>query len=57
MLKLWVVNIGSKYSRYSQNLLNHAKQPAADALKTFSKKAIQKTTEATGDLIGNKISK
>ena len=38
-----------------------AKQSAADAFKTSSKIAIQKTTEATGDLIGhkfvNKISK
>ena len=27
----------------------------ADALKTASKRAIQKTAESTGDLIGNKI--
>ena len=27
----------------------------ADAIKAPSKKAIQKTTEATGDLTGNKI--
>ena len=27
-----------------------------DAITTASKRAIQKTTEATGDLIGNKIS-
>ena len=26
-----------------------------NAIKTASKRAIQKTTEATGDLIGNKI--
>ena len=26
-----------------------------DAIKTASKRAIQKTAEATGDLIGNKI--
>ena len=38
-----------------QKLLNHAKQSVTDALKTASKRAIQKTTEATGDLIGNKI--
>ena len=31
------------------------KQSATDALKTTSKRAIQKTAEATGDLIGNKI--
>ena len=40
--------------KYSQNLLDHAKQSAADALKTSSKRVIQKTEEATGDLIGNK---
>ena len=35
--------------------MNHAKQSATDALKTTSKRAIQKIAEATGDLIGNKI--
>ena len=42
-------------SKYSQKLLDHAKQSATDALKTSSKRVIQKTTEATSDLIGNKI--
>ena len=40
--------------KYSQNLLDHAKQSATDALKTSTKSVIQKTAEATGDLIGNK---
>ena len=40
----------------SQKILNHAKQSATDALKTTSQRVIQKTVEATGDLIGNKIS-
>ena len=31
------------------------KLSTTDALKTASKRAIQKTVEATGDLIGNKI--
>ena len=31
------------------------KRSTTDALKTASKRAIQKTVEATGDLIGNKI--
>ena len=31
------------------------KKSTADAIKTASKRAIQKTAEATGDLIGNKI--
>ena len=39
-----------------RKLLDHAKKSATDALKTSSKRAIQKTAEATGDLIGNKIS-
>ena len=42
-------------SKYSQKLLDHAKQSATDALKNSSKRAIQKTVEATGDLIGNKF--
>ena len=33
------------------------KQYVTDALKTASKRAIQKTGEITGDLIGNKITK
>ena len=41
--------------KYSQKLIDHAKQSATDALQTVSKTAIQKTAEATGDLIGNKI--
>ena len=42
-------------SKYSQKLIDHAKQSATDALQTVSKTAIQKTAEATGGLIGNKI--
>ena len=38
-----------------QKLLVHAKQSAIDALETTSKRTIQKTAEATDDLIGNKI--
>ena len=41
-------------SKYSQNLLHHAKTICYNALKTTSKRVIQKTAEATGDLIGNK---
>ena len=39
----------------AKKLLNHAKKSAANVLKTTSKRVIQKTAEATGDLIGNKI--
>ena len=41
--------------KYSQKLIDAAKKSTTDALKTASKRAIQKTAEATGDLIGNKI--
>ena len=40
--------------KYSQKLLDSAKKSGTDALKTASKRAIQKTAEATGNLIGNK---
>ena len=42
-------------SKYSQKLIDHAKQSGTDALNTASKRAIKKPEEATGDLIGNKI--
>ena len=38
-----------------QKLIDHAKKSAADAGKTASKGAIQKTAEAIYDFIGNKI--
>ena len=41
--------------KYSQKLLDHAKQSATDALKTASKRANQKTAEETGDFINIKI--
>ena len=34
-------------SKYSQNLLDHAKQSATNALRTSSERAIQKTAEST----------
>ena len=42
-------------NKYSQKVLDTAKKYTADAIKTASKIAIQKTPEATGDLIANKI--
>ena len=39
----------------NQKLRDNAKKSTTDALKTASKKAIQKTAEATSDLIRNKI--
>ena len=61
------INIGKNISKsfsgkYSprmlamhQKLLDQAKKLATDALKTSSKRVIQKIAEVTGDLIGNKI--
>ena len=43
-------------SKYGQKLLDSAaKKKTTDAIKTASKRVIQKTTEATGDLIGSEI--
>ena len=41
-------------NKYGKKLVDTAKTSATDAIKTASKGAIQKTAEATGDLIGNK---
>ena len=43
--------------KYSRKLLDHTKQSDTDAFKTASKREIKKnkTVEATGDLIDNKI--
>ena len=38
-----------------RNLLIQLKKSATDAINTASKRAIRKTAEATGDLVGNKI--
>ena len=49
-------NIGRNVTnKYSQKLVDSVKKSATDAIKTASKRAIQKTAEAKGDLIGNKI--
>ena len=42
-------------NKSSQKLLDSAEKSATDAIKTASKRAIQKTAEATGDFIGSKI--
>ena len=41
-------------NKYGQKLLHNAKNFTTDAIKTASKRAIQKTAEVTGGLIGNK---
>ena len=49
-------NMGKRLSnKYGQKLHDSARKSTTDAIKTTSKRAIQKTAEATGDLIGNKI--
>ena len=49
-------NIGKNLSnKYGQKIFDTAKKSTTDAIKTASKRAIQKTAKATGDLIGNKI--
>ena len=49
-------NISKNLSnKYSQKLLDHAKQFGADAFKTASKRTIQETAEGTGGFIVNKI--
>ena len=49
-------NIGRNLSnKYGQKLVDTVKKSATDAVKIASKKAIQETAEATGDLVSNKI--
>ena len=45
----------SMSNKYGQKLVDTAKKSATDAIKIASKRGIQKTAEATGDLMGNKI--
>ena len=45
-------NMGKSLSnKYGQKLLDSAKKSTTDAIKTPSKRAIQKTAEALGDLV------
>ena len=45
-------SMGERLSgKYGQKLLDSAKKSTTDATKTASKTAIQKTAEATGDVI------
>ena len=49
-------NIGKKLShKFSQKIIDAGKKSATDAIKTAWQQAIQKTAEATGGLVGNKI--
>ena len=41
-------------NKYGKKSIDSTKKCTIDAIKTASKRAIQKTVEAAGDLIGNK---
>ena len=45
----------SMSNKYGKKLVDTAMKSTTDAIKTASKRAIQKAAEATGDLVGNKI--
>ena len=45
----------SMSNKYGKKLVDAAKKSATGAIKTASKRVIQKTAEATGDLVGNEI--
>ena len=49
-------NMGKSLSnKYSLKRLDNTKESTTDPIETASKRAIRKTAEATGDLIGNNI--
>ena len=45
----------SMSNKYVKKLADTAKKSVTDAIKTASKRVIQKTVQATGDLVSNKI--
>ena len=50
------INAARKFGdKYGKNLMNTAKKQGTNFAKTAGKKIIEKSAEATGDLIGNKI--
>ena len=52
----FVRNTGKNMSnKYGQKLADNAKKSATNAIKTASKRAIQKTAEVPRDLVGKKI--
>ena len=46
---------GYGFLSFAKKLMDTATKTGIDAAKTASKRVVQKTAEATGDLIGNKI--
>ena len=50
------LSIARKFGdKYGKKLMDTAAKTGIDAVKTPSKRVVQKTAEAIGDLIGNKI--
>ena len=61
IIKNEILNRAKRYigktlsNKYGKKIIDTAEKSTTDATKTASKRAIQKTSEATGYLIGNKI--
>ena len=54
--RLWLFVICKKIGdKYGKKLMDTATKTGIDAAKTTSKRVVQKTADATRDLIGNKI--
>ena len=50
------INAGKKFrDKYGKNLVDTTKKQGIDFAKIAGKRMVQKSAEATGDLIGNKI--
>ena len=50
------MSFSRKYiDKYGKKFIDTATKTGIDSAKTASKQVVQKTAEATGDLIGNKI--
>ena len=61
IIKNEILNRAKRYigktlsNKHGKKIIDTAEKSTTDATKTASKRAIQKTSEATGYLIGNKI--
>ena len=54
--RMWLFVISRKFGdKYGKKLIDTATKTGIDAAKTASKRVVQKTAEATGDLIGKEI--
>ena len=59
---LWIFSFAKDIGKhlgneYGKKVLDNAKKSTTDAIKNASKRAIQKTAEATGDLMNKKYQK